>query len=387
MRREGPGSAPSAVSPALPPWLRPSSRAWDLALTGAVALLVVGTAINVGGPYGRLLAGLLGAIAVAPLLVRRTRPYLALALILAAGVFLRANVALAVPAVIVVYAIAASRTPRAAASAAVALVAANLLHRLAMSQPLRPGDAILPVLECGAAIAFGLTAASRRATLDALRDRAERLDRERELLAERAVTEERLRLARELHDAVGHYVSLMVVQAQALGTTAGDDRVRRSTDGIADLGRQAMAELQRTLQLLRGAAERGPSPGLDGLDRLLEPSRAAGLHVDLAIEGTPVALAPTLDLSAYRIVQEALTNVRRHAPAAHVTVTVAYRSGELALTIADDGAGARGDGAGGHGIAGMRERTALFGGTLAAGPRPGRGFEVRAVLPYRTASA
>ena len=387
MRREGPGSAPSAVSPALPPWLRPSSRAWDLALTGAVALLVVGTAINVGGPYGRVPAGLLGAIAVAPLLVRRTRPYLALALILAAGVFLRANVALAVPAVIVVYAIAASRTPRAAASAAVALVAANLLHRLVMNQPLRPGDAILPVLECGAAIAFGLTAASRRATLDALRDRAERLDRERELLAERAVTEERLRLARELHDAVGHYVSLMVVQAQALGTTAGDDRVRRSTDGIADLGRQAMAELQRTLQLLRGAAERGPSPGLDGLDRLLEPSRAAGLHVDLAIEGTPVALAPTLDLSAYRIVQEALTNVRRHAPAARVTVTVAYRSGELALTIADDGAGARGDGAGGHGIAGMRERTALFGGTLAAGPRPGRGFEVRAVLPYRTASA
>jgi signal transduction histidine kinase len=367
--------------------LRPSSRAWELALTGAVALLVVGTAINVGGPYGRVPAGLLGAIAVAPLLVRRTRPYLALALILAAGVFLRANVALAVPAVIVVYAIAASRTPRAAASAAVALVAANLLHRLVMSQPLRPGDAILPVLECGAAIAFGLTAASRRATLDALRDRAERLDRERELLAERAVTEERLRLARELHDAVGHYVSLMVVQAQALGTTAGDDRVRRSTDGIADLGRQAMAELQRTLQLLRGAAERGPSPGLDGLDRLLEPSRAAGLHVDLAIEGTPVALAPTLDLSAYRIVQEALTNVRRHAPAAHVTVTVAYRSGELALTIADDGAGARGDGAGGHGIAGMRERTALFGGTLTAGPRPGRGFEVRAVLPYRTASA
>jgi signal transduction histidine kinase len=228
--------------------------------------------------------------------------------------------------------------------------------------------------------------------MDVLVERAERLDRERELLAERAVGQERVRIAQELHDVVAHTVSLIVVQAQALGATAGSAEVTRATDGIADLGRQAMAEMHRTLRLLRAgdddAAERGPQPGLAGLQALLEQSRAAGLAVTLSIEGDPRPLTQTLDVSAYRIVQEALTNVIRHAGTSTAQVTVAYRPDALALTISDSGDGSpakAGQQPGGHGLVGMRERVALFGGTLSARPRDGRGFEVGAVLPYPSA--
>ena len=175
----------------------------------------------------------------------------------------------------------------------------------------------------------GLYQGARRATIDALVERAERMDRERELLAARAVAEERVRIAQELHDVVAHNVSLIVVQAQALGATAGSEQVMAATDGIADLGRQAMAEMHRTLGLLRAgegagddaASARAPQPGLAGLQPLVQQTRAAGLDVTLSIEGAPRELPQTLDLSAYRIVQEALTNVLKHAGAtdAHVT--------------------------------------------------------------------
>jgi signal transduction histidine kinase len=181
-------------------------------------------------------------------------------------------------------------------------------------------------------------------------------------------------------------VSLIVVQAQALGATAGDEHVRDATDGIADLGRAAMAEMHRTLKLLRGAedgeAALAPQPGLGELERLLERARGAGVGIDLTVEGEPRPLPQSVDLSAYRIVQEALTNVVKHAGRAHTTVTLGYRPDALELTIADSGDAPPSDGPGGHGLVGMRERAALFGGTLVAGPRDGRGFEVRASLPY-----
>ena len=222
--------------------------------------------------------------------------------------------------------------------------------------------------------------------MDRLRERAELLDRERELLAQRAVAEERVRIAQELHDVVAHNVSLIVVQAQALGATAGDERVREATDGIADLGREAMAEMHRTLKLLRAGADGDPAlapqPGLGELDGLLERARGAGVGIDLTVEGEPRPLSQSVDLSAYRIVQEALTNVVKHAGRAHTTVTLGYRPDALELTIADSGDAPPRASAGGHGLVGMRERAALFGGTLSAGPRDGHGFEVRASLPY-----
>ena len=227
--------------------------------------------------------------------------------------------------------------------------------------------------------------------MERLRERAELLDRERELLAERAVADERVRIAQELHDVVAHNVSLIVVQAQALGATTADERVTDATNGIADLGREAMAEMHRTLKLLRGGADGDPAlapqPGLGELDDLLERARGAGVGIDLAVEGEPRALAQSVDLSAYRIVQEALTNVVKHAGRAHTTVTLGYRPDALELTIADTGDTPARPTAGGHGLIGMRERAALFGGTLSAGPRDGRGFEVRASLPYDGAAA
>ena len=148
--------------------------------------------------------------------------------------------------------------------------------------------------------------------------------RERELLAEAAAADERLRIARELHDAVGHDVSLMVVQAQALGAT--DERVREATDAIADLGRRTMADLHRTLRVLRGDedAGRAPGAGLADLDELVELSRASGLPLTVVVDGTPRELEPMLDQSAYRIVQEAVTNVLKHADRAPTTITLGY---------------------------------------------------------------
>ena len=189
-----------------------------------------------------------------------------------------------------------------------------------------------------------------------------------------AVAEERLRIARELHDAVGHDVSLMVVQAQALGATTAD--ARRARGDRRDRRRSAAGrwrEMHRTLRVLRDddAAPRAPQPGLDALDDVLDGARAAGVDVRIAIEGAPRPLDPALDASALRIVQEAVTNVVRHAGGAPATVTVRYRPDALELVVADEG-GRRGRerrGGGGHGLVGMRERAALFGGDARGGRR------------------
>jgi signal transduction histidine kinase len=250
------------------------------------------------------------------------------------------------------------------------------------------GYAIGATASFAAAVALGLYVAARRRVLDGLRERAERLDREKELLADRAVAEERTRIAQELHDIVAHNVTLMIVEAQALGATIHDDRVTHSTDAIADLGRQAMREMHTTLKLLRSdgeTAELAPQPGLDQLERLLEQLRRAGLEVELVIEGQPHRLPRSVELSAYRIIQEALTNVVKHAAGARTAVKLAYTSEALELTVVDRGDTARPAApkelSNGHGLIGMRERVALFGGTLATDALPD-GFRVTATLPY-----
>jgi signal transduction histidine kinase len=193
--------------------------------------------------------------------------------------------------------------------------------------------------------ALGLYVGWRRTGMEALRERAACLDRERVLLAERAVAEGRVRIAQELHDVVAHNISLIVVQAQALGATVPDERVVEATTRIAGLGRQAMSEMHRTLQLLRAnedeAAHRGPQPGLGDLEELLERARAAGVRVQLAVEGEPRPSSQSVDLSAYRIVREALTDVVKHAGRADTTVTLDYRPDGLELTITDRGGAAR----------------------------------------------
>jgi signal transduction histidine kinase len=210
--------------------------------------------------------------------------------------------------------------------------------------------------------------------------------RERQEEARRAVAEERARLARELHDVVAHAVSMVVVQAEA-GAAAGGppERVVEAFDAIADTGRSALAELRRLLGVLRSpdeAAPRLPQPGVGELGPLVESVRRAGLPVDLRVEGEQRPLPAGVDLSAYRIVQEALTNSVKHAGAARAAVLVRYGEQDLQLEVLDDGRGPRpGTAAAGHGLDGMRERAALLGGDLSAGPGAAGGFSVRARLP------
>jgi signal transduction histidine kinase len=386
------------VSLALPAWLgKPSPRLVDAGLAVLVGVPVVASTVADAAADDRPLVGVLfGVAAVAPLLVRRRWPLAALAAILLVAVSSPANGAFQLPLLVALYTIGSTRSWEATIVAVAAVAGTVSVYRLVGGPDLSTEEVLGLSLSASFAAGLGLYIGNRRTSMEALRERAERLDRERELLAERAVAEERLRIAQELHDVVAHNVSLIVVQAQALGATVPDERVTEATTGIADLGRQAMAEMHRTLKLLRAnedqAARRGPQPGLGDLDELLERVRAAGVRVQLAIEGEPRALSQSADLSAYRIVQEALTNVVKHAGRADTTVTLGYRDDGLELRITDSGdaalsARAPAGGVGGHGLIGMRERAALFGGTLTAGRRGDHGFEVRGLLPYSDQSS
>jgi signal transduction histidine kinase len=208
----------------------------------------------------------------------------------------------------------------------------------------------------------------------------QRLEQEQGEAAQRAAAEERVRIARELHDVVAHHVSSMVVQAEA--AAASDGRSAGALDGIANTGRAALDELRRLLGVLRSGADAplAPQPGLADIDGLAEPLRQAGIAVDVRRATDGPALPPGVELCAYRIVQEALTNVLRHARATHASVTVRDDGDVLAIEVLDDGIDAVA-GPGGHGLTGIDERVDLYGGTLDAGPQAGGGFAVRARLP------
>ncbi|WGP07730.1 histidine kinase [Bacillus subtilis] len=264
---------------------------------------------------------------------------------------------------------------------------------------LRIGEVGVLVLTGFFVATVGLLAQVRRGHLVALQERAVQLARERDAQATIAAAEERARIAREIHDIVSHSLGTMVVMADGAVQTVGSEpeQAGRAMARVRDTGRGAMTEMRRMLDVLRDddGALRAPQPGLGELDRLIEETRATGLRVDLTVTGAPVALPAGVDLAAYRIVQEALTNARKHGGPllSVVAVTVAYANAAIDLRIADDGADAvparppasGGPGAQpamtGHGLVGMRERVAAYRGTLETGPRPGGGFEVRAVLP------
>jgi signal transduction histidine kinase len=224
-----------------------------------------------------------------------------------------------------------------------------------------------------------------------LGDRERRLqlaERERDVAAREAVVEERARIARELHDAIAHNVSMMVVQAgaerQVLDPQNGTTREVLET--IEKIGRGALTEMRRLVGMLRSesADPLAPQPGLDDLPTLVAQVREAGLPVELRVDGERRDLPFGIELSAYRIVQEALTNALKHAGDARASVHVRYGAESLELEIVDDGPGAPAPVAsGGHGLAGMRERVALYGGRLDAGRRPSGGFSVRVLLPIR----
>jgi signal transduction histidine kinase len=279
----------------------------------------------------------------------------------------------------------------------------------ASSWPVRPAPSIRPIV---AVITMRPAIASAGMTRSAASElpnsaRAARAESDRDRESSRSAAMERARIARELHDVVAHHVSLMAVQAEAASSLLPDrpGEARRSVEIIGDTARQALAELRRLLGVLRSPAEQldtEPSPSLGELSAVLEKVRCAGLPVDFRLEGTPYPLAPGIDVTAYRIVQEALTNTMRHAPDACADVTLRYEPGYITVSVSDSGspddgaasAGARQEngarpgtaprlGLGGFGLAGIAERVASCGGSLTTGPTGAGGFAVTARLPAR----
>jgi signal transduction histidine kinase len=225
-----------------------------------------------------------------------------------------------------------------------------------------------------------------REDADRLAELTVHLERERERAEHAAVAEERGRIARELHDVVAHGVSVIAIQADAAEAALDRDPelARTPLRTIRSSAKQAMEEMRRLLDVLREDGDGGellPQPGFGQVSELVEHARGAGVDVTLAVDGAPRPLAPGLDLSAYRIVQEGLTNVRKHAAGAPARVTVKWAPHELALEVRDSGPGGGSNGSGGHGLVGMRERVRIHGGELHAGPVPEGGFAVRARLP------
>jgi signal transduction histidine kinase len=232
----------------------------------------------------------------------------------------------------------------------------------------------------------GFTLGRKFEEMDNAKERAELAEREREERARAAVAEERARIARELHDVVGHSVSVMTVQASGVRRLLRpeQEREREALLVVERTGREALAEMRRLVGVLRRPEEApalAPQPSLDHLDRLVQQAQEAGLPVELRIEGDAVQLPVGVDLTAYRLVQEGLTNALKHARATRAEVLVRYEDGHVELTVSDDGRGnGRGEG-GGHGLVGMRERVSVYGGELEAGPRPSGGYRLRAKLP------
>jgi signal transduction histidine kinase len=224
---------------------------------------------------------------------------------------------------------------------------------------------------------------------DVAEERAARLEQQREADALRAVVEERTRIARELHDIIGHSVSVMTVQASGVRRLLRpeQEQEREALLAVEQTGREALAEMRRVVGALRDPEEGpalAPRPSLSRVDKLVAQARETGLPVDLEIQGEPVPLPAGVDLTAYRLVQEGLTNAIKHAAARHAEVRVRYGD-YVEIEVCDDGRGTdardSASSGGGHGLVGMRERVSIYGGELEAGPRPGGGFRLRARLP------
>jgi signal transduction histidine kinase len=369
----------------------------SLAIDTAVALCATGVELGSvadGGAAASPLSIVLAAVAGGALVLRRSAPLAVLATTLAsaAAIVALGDEPAGVAGGIALYTTAAicERKVSLAALVPTAAIAAVLSATTADAEGRQASalfGATVAVLLVVGVWALGAYAQTRRRYTRALEERAAHAEREREQLARIAVHEERASIARELHDIVAHSVSVMLV-----GVRGARDVLRTSPDVADDTlarvetsGEQSLAELRRILALLRApehGAESRPQPSLAELDELVAGYRDAGLPVRLELTGEPQPLPGGVELSVYRIVQEALTNVLKHSHPTRVTVTLAFRGSCLDVEVADDGTGVEHDGATtGHGIVGMRERVALLGGELETGRRVGGGYRVAARLP------
>jgi signal transduction histidine kinase len=375
-------------------------RMIDVALAAVVAAaLVVAMVATDGDADARsfdVLAGVLVVAAVGVLPLHRRAPMVVLAVTTSAlalyGLreYPEGPVSLAVTLTVIgaIFAVTLAWGPGKAWVPAVVSTAVLLATAFHGSTTLFP--ALFASWAAGAVL-LGGSVLGRRSERAALEERARHLAETREEEARRQVAEERVRIARDLHDSVAHTLASISVQA-GVGAHVLDERPKDARDALLAIkhtSRDALAELRATLGMLRSddTASREPAAGLDRLPSLVESSRATGLPVDLVIEGEARPLPSAVDTAAFRIVQESLTNVIRHAGPARATFAVRHGDDRLEIEVTDDGRGAvdgngaAGGASGGHGLAGMRERVALLGGELDAGPRPSGGYRVRARLP------
>ncbi|MCX4391191.1 sensor histidine kinase [Micromonospora peucetia] len=382
-------------------WLRRHPLAADALLAGGLVVVeVVLTALTPREYWpGRLLAALGWSVVCAvPVAWRRVAPWAAVGMAVATlAVPLLVGPAPAAQGLtfmVLTYTVAAAGPPGTAAVAALAL-----WIPVGVTSALAPPDELLAEVNSAYLVlnnlligvvsySVGRAMYARRASTEALRERARAAEENQRSLAERAVADERRRIARELHDVVAHHVSVMGVLA------TGARRVLPRDPGAADgaiatieeTSRATLREMRRLLDVLRTdaepAADLAPQPGLAGIEALVDQVREAGLPVTLRVQGTPGALDEGVALTLYRITQEALTNTLKHAGAATVEVLLSFDGGTVDVEITDTG---RGPGPGGdrigHGLVGMRERVALYGGVLRTGARPGGGFRVSARIP------
>lgn len=416
-------------------WARRRGLALDavLALVSALECILEGISFADEAGLPAALVGLAGIPVGATLLLRRRWP---VAVVLVSIAITPAEMGLLL-GIVGLYTLAASDVPRriivvlsGASFAGTLVVTLARFHRDMPQDAYRPG--FWATLLFSLVMALGLTAppvllglyvGARRRLVESLRERADGLERELSLLADRAEeraewarNEERTRIAREMHDVVAHRVSLMVVHAAALQAVALKDPEKASRNAalVGDMGRQALTELRSMLGVLRTASDATPAapaaeeperlaavaaaasarvraaedaalagPSLEELGELVEQSRAAGMAVELSLEGEERSYAAPVERTAYRVVQEALTNVHKHAPGAKAVVRVAHREAEVALQIENGPSDGPGPGlpSGGNGLIGMRERVAALGGVFVSGPTDAGGFRVSAVIP------
>ncbi|WP_019158378.1 sensor histidine kinase [Brevibacterium senegalense] len=380
-------------------WLR--DRAWLLDVLVALAVFVYNLPIlPVYVDDGPRLAGLiLVSVALcAPYLLRRRYPLAVLAVMLTAACV---QLVLGAPIIaadfmllLAVYNVATRYRWLVSFPVAVAVV----IWLLGAVLP-RLGENFIDIGELLSLIAlialvwtWGTLVRIRRDYVASLQERAHQLEREREAQAQIAVAEERARIAREIHDIVSHSLSVVVIMSEGAASKVDTEpeRAKSAILGVRDTGRSALAEMRRMLGVLRDdePGSHAPQPGIAQLERIVADAKTTGLPVTLTIEGEPVSLTAGLDLTVYRIVQEALTNVHRHAGSVSaVEVRLRYGDSEVEVRVTDDGQGfddTPGDEPAGHGLVGMRERVMAYGGTLRAGMRPSGGFEVAAILPVRS---
>jgi signal transduction histidine kinase len=373
-------------------------RAVDLVVAGCLAVLAVAMFSVTRHPLPAALFGALGATAVA---IRRWAPVLSIGVLAVSSVLIAvtdpgtSQATQAIVATLCFYTLGCRAGRGIGQLVDVALLALAVVV-VAVSPPRSAigvtvswiGFVLLPYLA-------GRTVASRRALTAELKANAEGARREQEARARSAAAEERTRIARELHDVIAHSLSVMVIQTVAAREVATTDpsSARTALGTVQLAGREALLEMRQMIGVLRhGDVELAGSaaPGLDQLDLLAQRARMSGLPVKLAVNGRRRALPEALDLVAFRVVQEALTNSIKHAGPARATVTVTFREDRLELDICDNGCGASreppGEAGGGHGLIGMRERLALFDGELFTGPQLGGGFRVYACLPVVAAA-